>query len=77
MPAIPVLARLEAHMTDDELQALRDFLGYSIVMHVGGRARPFDAATGGHEMQSATLLRGAQAVHQAAERAIAERQGYA
>lgn len=73
MPAIPVYARLEAHMHDDELVALREFLGHAIVCHYGTNHSPLVRAAAGNQLHADKMLRACKAIHRAAEQAIKER----
>lgn len=73
MPAISVIARLEAHMDDQELIAISNFLKYAIAGHYEhGQSMFLDAAKGDSTV-SGHMLTGACTLFAAAQRAISER----
>lgn len=74
MPAIPVHARIEAHLTDQELGALREFLYHAITLHQAGvDPSPLVRAAGGNQMGASVMLSACREVYQAISRAQDER----
>lgn len=74
MPAIPVHARVEAHMADDELNALLLFLGHAIVTHQSAvRPSPLVWAAAGDQLEADAMFRACKAIYQAADLAQKER----
>lgn len=64
MPATPTLARVELHLSDDELIALQMFISHAIIMHHGGSDGPImRAAANNHAMTDTMLAACKQAFH--------------
>lgn len=73
MPAIPVYARVEAAMSDDELKALHRLLGYLVKGAYSGAQSLFLDAAQGDAHVSGAMLTAACTVHAATARCIRER----
>lgn len=73
MPAISVIARVEAHMEDQELMAVADFLKYAIAGHYDHAQSLFLEAAKGDALTSGHMLTGTCTLYAAAQRAIRER----
>ncbi|UAN04817.1 hypothetical protein [Achromobacter mucicolens] len=73
MPAIPVHARIETHMSDDEVKALATLTQYLIRGTYEPGQSLFLTASSGDAVQSGHMLTATCAVHAAAKRALRER----
>lgn len=73
MPAIPVLARIEAHMRDDELIALNGLFEQLLITHYEAGRNLFLTAAQGNVALAADMLNSACLMHTAARRAMRER----
>lgn len=73
MPAIPTHARLEAHISDDELVALIMFLNYVTTGHLGSDHSPLANAAGDSQATADSMLSACMTINQAARRTLLER----
>lgn len=73
MPAIPVDARLEAHMNDDELKALAALMEYLVRGAYAPGQSLFLTAAGGDAKVSGHMLTAACSIYADAMRALRER----
>lgn len=73
MPAIPVHARIETHMNDDEVKALAKLTEYLVRGAYEPGQSLFLTAAAGDAAMSGHMLTAACAVHAAAMRTIRER----
>ncbi|SAI47592.1 Uncharacterised protein [Bordetella ansorpii] len=73
MPAIPIMARVEAHMYDHQLIALNGLLERLLIAHYETTDSPFHGAADGDSDLAADMLEGACQLHVAARRAMRER----
>lgn len=73
MPAIPVLARVEAHMSDTQLIALCKLMEQLLVQHFEQGAAVFVIAAEGEQVLANDMRDAACQVHAATRRAMRER----
>lgn len=73
MPAIPVHARIETHMNDDEVKALAKLTEYLVRGSYEHGQSLFLTASAGNAAVSGHMLTAACAVHAAAMRTLRER----
>lgn len=73
MPAIPVHARVEIHMNDDEVKALVKLTEYVVRGAYEHGNSLFLAAADGDAVMSGHMLTAACTIHAAAKRALRER----
>ena len=73
MPAIPVHARIETHMSDDEVKALATLTEYLVRGAYEPGQSLFLSASAGDAVLSGHMLTAACAVHAAAMRTLRER----
>jgi hypothetical protein len=73
MPAIPVHARIETHMSDDEVKALAMLTAYLVRGAYEPGQSLFLTAANGDAAMSGHMLTASCAVHAAAMRALRER----
>lgn len=73
MPAIPVYARVEAAMSDDELKALNRLLEYLVKGAYSGAQSLFLDAAQGNARISGAMLTAVCGVHAATVRCMRER----
>lgn len=73
MPAIPVHARIEIHMNDDEVKALAKLAAFLVRGAYEPGQSLFLTAAGGDAVMSGHMLTAACAVHAAAMRTLRER----
>lgn len=73
MPAIPVNARMETHMNDDEVRALAKLTKYLVRGAYEPGQSLFLTAAAGDAVMSGHMLTAACAVHAAAIRTLRER----
>ena len=73
MPAIPVHARIETHMNDDEVKALATLTGYLVRGFYEPGQSLFFTAAAGDMVTSGHMLTAVCAVHAAAMRTLRER----
>ncbi|OCZ62487.1 hypothetical protein A7P23_24200 [Achromobacter xylosoxidans] len=73
MPAIPVHARIETHMNDDEVKALAKLTEYLVRGAYEPGQSLFLMASAGDTVLSGHMLTAACAVHAAAMRTLRER----
>lgn len=73
MPAIPTHARIEAHVSDEELVALIIFLNATITSHLGSDNSPLTNAAGDNQVTSDRMLSACMTINQAARRTLLER----
>lgn len=73
MPAIPVHARIETHMNDDEVKALAKLTEYLVRGAYEPGQSLFLTAADGDSAMSGHMLTAACAVHAAAMRTLRER----
>lgn len=73
MPAIPVHARVETHINDDEVKALAMLTEYLVRGFYEPGQSLFLAAAAGDAVMSGHMLTAACAVHAAAMRTLRER----
>lgn len=73
MPATPTLARLESHLTDDELAALSMLMNHTIIMHQAGVDSPILRATGMNHAAIGSMLSACKQIYQDINRVRDER----